>query len=334
MSLSAHCHAEPCYADRGAPARVRGGVSGRHGALAVDRHWEIVQGVAPRTATWHGACSLGQGDVNLQDGNARLALADAYESYALYCFSRICFEHVRRKLSSNSAMMGDLSQLGIFERSSVEGVRKSAGHLFNNLQESLRTCVQMFVLVYTLQAFLAITLVTLQSECPRIDVRTGSPVLTTFFLLEPYLAGAAFLISFMAILNLVRFEHHQKVFLKELDPRQKFFSVKILVSIAFMQKGVLAVLGSMLSLSTTQVNLIYTCCVCVEVLPLSMWVWIAWHPGQAWYADDSAQLQQQRISEREVIFDVPGVFVAFEGQSGHRGSALGRQSPPAITFGT
>jgi len=106
----------------------------------------------------------------------------------------------------------------------------------------------------------------------------------------PYVDGACFLASTLAILNIVVFEQSLKDILdkERFRPFAKFLAVKMLVSIVFLQYyGLSVLMGQIWRMSDVQIRLSYACLVCCEVLPLSILVFVAWRPSEGdWYGGD------------------------------------------------
>lgn len=86
------------------------------------------------------------------------------------------------------------------------------------------------------------------------------------------------------------FEHRLKDILRRdnFKPFEKFLTVKILVSIAFIQEFVLSVImGSLFKASEVQIKLGYACLLCYEVFPISLMVLYSWRPvANDWYKMD------------------------------------------------
>lgn len=108
--------------------------------------------------------------------------------------------------------------------------------------------------------------------------------------LTPYLSGAGFLASCLAIYNLVKFEQSLGEVLEQEQVKfgamTKFISVKLLVSIVFfLEFGLEVFFGTVMdSLSPIQIKLAYSCAICYALLPISILVYVAWKPHTSdWY---------------------------------------------------
>jgi len=71
-------------------------------------------------------------------------------------------------------------------------------------------------------------------------------------------------------------------------PILKFWGLKALVSITFIQRLVMdIVMSKLLNYTDEQIELCYACAVCLQVLPLSLLTAWAWRPSSGdWYGDD------------------------------------------------
>merc|ERR1712226_1176367 len=96
------------------------------------------------------------------------------------------------------------------------------------------------------------------------DVRIPPSLEHAYITIEGYLYGACFLASCLGISTVIKLElnfHHELDYFK---PFWKFWSVKIMVSIAFLQKIALGFLPSF------QLNLAYSALVCYELLGIAL----------------------------------------------------------------
>jgi len=228
-------------------------------------------------------------------------LADLYEAWALRCFGVLCFTLVGRQvnrevptvkyilntiknhLESVAAGGSDLRILG-----DVKLLTDPRKLLFDPLQQTSRIGVRVFVWTYAMKSVYLLVLTFLGHLDLQLCGEGGKfkPACS----MMPYLDGACFLASTLAIYNIVVFEHNLGAILKndQFRPIPKFLGVKVMVSICFLQSFVLEVLGSWLwDLSQEQSHLTYSCLLCCEVLPLSVLLFIAWRPVEGdWHKGD------------------------------------------------
>jgi len=223
-------------------------------------------------------------------------LADLYEAWALRCFGMLCFVLVSRQvkrevptvkyiISTIKNHLESVASEGSGDRGILEDIKILSDPrklLFEPLQQTSSIGVRIFVWTYAMKSVYLLTLTFLAQLDMQLCGAGGK--------LPPYLDGACFLASTLAIYNIVVFEHYLKDILKEghFRPFAKFLGVKVMVSIAFMQSFVLNVLaGWMWGLSKEQINLCYSCLICCEVLPLSLLLLFAWKPSKNdWHGGD------------------------------------------------
>lgn len=186
---------------------------------------------------------------------ANYEVADLYEAWALFAFSRVCTRFVKTKLRGPESL-----RLGtMLENNTLLGIKFFVGfYMFKALFYVFRN--------YWTRGLCA------SSSWACVGVG------------DPYLEGAAFLVSTIAIANIVSFEGAFHEELHEFEPKLKFIGVKLLVSACFMQKAAFAVIfGSLAGYSEVQVNLIYSSMISIELFPIALLKWRAWKPSQLWY---------------------------------------------------
>jgi len=229
-------------------------------------------------------------------------LADLYEAWALRCFGMLCFllvsrqvkrevptvkyiistikDHLRRVTSEGNGDRGILEEIKI--------LNDPGKLLYQPLQQTSRIGVVVFVWTYALKSGYLLGL----NFLAQVDLQLCGPngKFKPACSLLPYLDGACFLASTLAIYNIVVFEHNLSDILNEgqFRPFAKFLGVKLMVSIAFIQSFALNVLAKFFwDLSKEQIDLCYSCLVCCEVVPLSLLLYYAWRPCQDdWHAGD------------------------------------------------
>merc|ERR1711971_689597 len=103
------------------------------------------------------------------------------------------------------------------------------------------------------------------------------------------LLGAGFMASAAAIDNLFTIERSFRHPLRASGfnhPGRKFWGVKILVSLAFMQKLLFMLPLPVISqMSNSQSALCYSSMLCMECFIVSLWHNIAWRSGEKWYEE-------------------------------------------------
>eukprot|EP00928_Gymnodinium_smaydae_P045026 TRINITY_DN30064_c0_g1_i1.p1 TRINITY_DN30064_c0_g1~~TRINITY_DN30064_c0_g1_i1.p1 ORF type:complete len:685 (+),score=134.39 TRINITY_DN30064_c0_g1_i1:79-2133(+) len=189
----------------------------------------------------------------------------------------------RRAFVSTAKALDDILQESETRLSIMNRVSQA---LFKPLEVTTLLGIRVFVLTYAAKSIYLLALAVLQIDCQ--DSKSNGDMLCAP---SSYLNGAGFLASSVAIYNIVIFEHSMSEILKErrFKPTRKFLCVKALVSIAFFQSFVLSQIFSRIyHFPSEQADLVYSCLLCIEVLPLSILHYFAWRPEAAddWYADD------------------------------------------------
>jgi len=249
---------------------------------STDRSWMIM------TASGRGAhLSPGEYRLRQQDEIAmyesNFEIADLYEAWSLWCFSKLCVAFVQARLEAPRVVCSAIHGGALLNRL-VKGLLATNSQLSKSLEGITLLGLNYFVAFNILQStFLVMSRVMAKAS---MDPCKMSP----YFCLEsiePYLSGASFIVSTIAISNIVSFEHSFAIQLKEFDPTWKFWGVKILVSIAFIQKMVLSfVFQGWAGYSTVQVDLMYSSLITLELLPIAIIMWRAWDPQRQWCKPD------------------------------------------------
>jgi hypothetical protein len=94
--------------------------------------------------------------------------------------------------------------------------------------------------------------------------------------------------------NIVVFETSLHDLLHGFDPFWKFWSTKVLISVAFIQTIVLQVVFvQLLHLSLYQTSLLYSSLICFEVFAIAILNLYAWDPLASWYDDEWPPVEVQ-----------------------------------------
>merc|ERR1739848_750611 len=88
-------------------------------------------------------------------------------------------------------------------------------------------------------------------------------------------------------------EHQFESFLESFHPSAKFWSTKILVSLAFLQSLILAVLPPFSHWTESRTNLFYASVLCTECFFLALLHLKAWDRNEGWYGDVTVQDENQ-----------------------------------------
>lgn len=212
---------------------------------------------------------------------ANYQTADLYEAWALYQFARLCLTELkdwyRRELKIDT-----LELVTTVSTLTVQGVLS-------------------FVFVCLLNATFTISLATylMIRASPVGDEHwpNEAPYQTT---VEHVFVGMGLVSSTAAICNVVTVERTFHSQLHDLSPSSKFWSTKIMVSIAFIQEVVLSIIVrfSRDTLSELQEKLVYSSLICYEVFFVSLFHLYAWPEDEPWHHpnDDGRMLSRRRTA--------------------------------------
>lgn len=203
---------------------------------------------------------------------ANLSMADFYEAIALLHFTSLTVRHIRETFLR--------SPRGLTDKTLVRSQTNVDDPLMklNNVMSSLVTSGVMAFCVTCLGTFIrGVNLVMQMAWNHKVVSASDEGSLPAM------LSGAGLVASTVAIGNVVNVElafHHE---LEAFQPGLKFWSTKVIVSIAFIQEAALGLLGNEnlmgeRKLSDLQINLLYCSLLCYEVLLVAMlhvWAWPA-----------------------------------------------------------
>lgn len=208
-------------------------------------------------------------EVNREIFESNFAVADMYEAWALFCFARMVFQVIQPELRKK--------------------IKADAVEVFEGL---LLTDVTVFVGVCAVGAFYLIVLswfrLRLNIEVCKMD--SWSAVCA----LNPYLSGANLLVSSITIYNLFMFEEkfHKFHSMQEFGPRLKFWSIKLMVLVAFWTGILMGVLRKVLHLSPDE-GMLFDAAMRIYVMALvSLLNIVAWWPWRPWYSKVQKSLHQ------------------------------------------
>lgn len=251
----------------------------------------------------------------MQRNDTNFDLADLYEAWALRSFGLLCIMLVSRQIRMEVPTVKFLIDTVRGHLNTVAGADNQGTRVLNDLTildnpqnllfEPLRQTsnlgVNVFVYTYALKSAYLLTLQMLTYPPLTIQLCGQRGIFPAACSVIPYVDGACFLASTLAILNIIVFESSFKDILHRecFRPYLKFLAVKVLVSLVFIQfYGLSVIMGQVWKMSQIQVRLSYACLVCCEVLPLSILVLLAWRPRPGdWYGGDCCDGQHGQLAD-------------------------------------
>lgn len=212
--------------------------------------------------------------MNVNIYNSNFQTADLYEAWALYQFSELCLHQISSGLTKQRPGSESPSK----ERMGEENLL-----LVKTVHRLTAQGVLAFVLVCCLNASyrlaLAFYTVMFHADAPAFFSQD----------LDRYFVAMGLIASTEAIMNVIVVESTFHEQLEEFRPTAKFWSTKVLVSIAFMQEAVIG----LCSLSHLQQYLLYSCLICYEVFALSLFHIFAWPASESWLSLPRSRLSMQ-----------------------------------------
>lgn len=205
---------------------------------------------------------------------ANLSMADFYEAIALFHFTSLTVGHIKETFLREAHKRSNLERTKSEINRNDPVIRVTevmSGLVTSGVMSFCITCMLVFGRGLHLVFQMAINK---QVVTPAEE---GS--------LPAMLSGAGLVASTVAIGNVVRVEiefHHE---LEAFQPAAKFWSTKVIVSIAFIQEAALGLLGNTSImpadrvLSPLQINLLYCSLMCYEVLLVALLHVVAWPPN-------------------------------------------------------
>jgi hypothetical protein len=217
--------------------------------------------------------------------DSNFMVADVYEALALLIFAKLTLEIITRKVQEHQ---------NAHARASEEAeVQDEVLHI---MTQQTVSGITLFCIACGVQAFYNLTVTSLEYFNHPIEFLSSSEMKNKahyFFL------GVGCVASAVAIQNILTVEHaFGEKFLSMFSPSKKFWSAKVLVSLAFMQTCVLF-LPPFSSWSVTKQNILYSSLICIECFFISLFHLVAWHHSEEWYQEGEEAVRKPRQTELE-----------------------------------
>lgn len=237
-------------------------------------------------------------------------MADLYEAWALYQFGKLSLELARASMEQRTLppeVAGQVRHGQSSEVSTAEDLRLSTSAVSALALQG----TNLFILVCVCQAVWALWLWTFESPTKNWSEYESS--MNQFSI-------AGLVSSFAAIYNVHIVETHYHHHLVGFKPLLKFISVKMLVSLAFLQREILfllqagnqvlpgvmknisskiPVIGDLLHFSKLQMEMFFAAMVVYEALLTSCIHMYAWSVSEVWYAEtDEGDAEKQPLAKK------------------------------------
>jgi len=227
-------------------------VSGKFPAPLTCTHWSV----SDRREVPTSAAQIREVLVEVYDSN--FALADMYEAWSLFMFARMV--------------------AGVLEPELKKKIKPQVIQAFKGL---LVIDVFVFVLVASASAVIRIGLTWTKWRL-GIDMCKVNPALCLF---SPYLVGANWCVSSIAIYNLIviEFRFHDLEMMKKFGPRLKFWAIKLMVLVSFWSDLAMGLLQLFLHLDADEAKILDSSFRIFVMAFVSMLNIAAWWPWNRWY---------------------------------------------------
>jgi len=217
--------------------------------------------------------------------DSNFMVADVYEALALLIFANLTLEIITRKVREQQSAHAHGSEEG--------EVQDEVLHIMTKQSVS---GVFLFCAACVLQAFYNLTVTSLEYFNHPIEFLSSPDMKNKahyFFL------GVGAVASAVAIQNILTVEHaFGEKFLALFSPSKKFWSAKVLVSLAFMQT-LLLFAPPFNMWSETKQNIFYSSLICIECFFISIFHLAAWHHSEEWYQEGEEAVRKPRQTELE-----------------------------------
>lgn len=227
-------------------------------AEAVSLMWVNMTGEREAALSCGGWSFAEQQDINREIFLASFALGDMYEAWCLYCFGQMVAKSLQKDLRKDISI-----------------------GFFTTFEDLLLIDVKGFVFVGLLTSCYR-TALTWSKWRLGLDICGEYAWVCTF---EPYLVGANWCVSSVAIYNLMMIEYkfHGLDGMKTFKGALKFFSIKLMVLVSFWVSILMSLIEDKLQLTPDQGDLLdasFRIYVMTIVAVLNIW---GWWPWTGWY---------------------------------------------------
>lgn len=254
-------------------------------------------------------------------------VGDLYEAWALYQFGWLVLD-----VLDQTIIAGEESP-NIEKKSAAHGLRRSYGAV----KRLAWLGVFSFLVVCIAEAGWSLWLLTFETS---MTAKGFDQSMSKFVV-------AGFLASGVAIYNVFVVEEEYKDTMKSFHPRLKFFTVKILVTFAFMQRGIFKIwawvgtlmphgmrkwvdktpfLGDVMNMPAAQFEMFYAALIITECFLVCMMHYWAWHSEEDWYEAPAQDFEMGTDEEADAKQETPIYALAQ-----HPTTTYGSQNQPLAT---
>lgn len=213
-------------------------------------------------------------------------VADLYEAWTLCQFGRLVVDLITDVIDRKQASEVEVQQVA------AKALARTHGAMASTMGLGTST----FVFVCILQAGCAMWLWSPWAFADPNSTADYEALAGQF-----YMAG--FATSCIAIFNVHNMEHTFDEELEGFRPLLKFLSVKILVTIAFMQSGVLLAMQKtgIMPVTDLELYIVNAVAICFECLFIAMVHLLAWDSDEPWYQDGTSGEREALLQKTEQL---------------------------------
>lgn len=226
-------------------------------------------------------------------------VGDFYEAMAMYIFAALTLKVIREKVELIGAQADARRHRVRPSRRSTSEIElcKIRSYTTNRLTHALQSLTTIGIKYFCVSCFCQAFYYLVKTS--RDYVGVGRPMSeATDSKIQNIFTGMGTISSCAAIENIIVVEHSfGKSHLKAFSPAKKFWSVKVLVSFAFLQRLALEWLPFSYKSELKQ-KLFFSCLICCECFFIAIGHGTAWRPDEPWYGnEESGESDESELAE-------------------------------------
>lgn len=230
-------------------------------------------------------------------------VGDLYEAWALYQFGKLTLEVIQSNIV-HQARFGDPKAVTYEDIQNSKAAARGLHGTHSAVESLVWLGILSFLLVCVAEAGWSLWLLTFETS---MTAKAFDENMSQFTI-------AGFLASGAAIYNVFVVEESYHLYLESYYPRLKFITVKILVTFAFVQKGIfrglvsmgawmpqnvktwvdkIPLLGQIINLPSAQFELFYASLIITECFVVCVAHYWAWNADEEWYDTREAMQDEE-----------------------------------------
>lgn len=267
------------------------------------RAWQVVLYVYPAQFVEEGADPFTvyktHRDLLLSLGDANYSFADVFEAWSLSAFAGLVYTVIQDKHESAMRQLNETAHHSneTSEKASSMAVKK-VEEKGSKMMEAMKSLAFLGIQSFLVSCFLASAYALLFFQVRRNFPDRVEEYASKHFQnkVHWFLLGVGAVTSTVAISNILTLESTFHEELHHFFPSGKFWSTKILVSIAFLQEIVVNCMG----FSEIQTSIVYSSFLCLECMLVSLLHHHSWGANESWYSAVAVEGVTARYSTEAV----------------------------------